>query len=125
MELDVALVVNSVSDRRECAQHRLPELKACGMLLQSIVADATRGPRCLLARPLFVRCLKGLFQGPKGLSQGCPRGGAIENKMMPRHQVECRVTADRRWSQPGECACKGYGKMLHTACGSTAGMCKC
>ena len=38
MELDVALVVNGVSDRRECAQHRLPELKACGMLLQSIFA---------------------------------------------------------------------------------------
>ena len=38
VELDVALVVNGVSDRRECAQHRLPELKACGMLLQSIFA---------------------------------------------------------------------------------------
>ena len=35
MELDVALVVNSISDQCECAEHSLLELKASGMLLQS------------------------------------------------------------------------------------------
>ena len=39
MELDVALVVNSISDQCECAEHSLLELKASGMLLQS---DHTR-----------------------------------------------------------------------------------
>ena len=36
MELDVALVVNSVSDQYECAEHSLPELKASGIYAVAI-----------------------------------------------------------------------------------------
>ena len=77
VELDVALVVNGVSDRRKCAQHRLPELKACGMLLQSIDHRRTPVggpphfcPMCMSQG--FVPCLKGC---PKGVPRVVPRGG--------------------------------------------------
>ena len=109
-ELDVALVVSSVSDQRKCAQHRLPELKAC----KNAAAIDRRGrhtrPRPVLtfARP---RCPIGCPIGcPTGCHIGCHKGGDIYHFWFFRPdsglwcRVECRVPAGRRWSQPRKAA---------------------
>ena len=79
VELDVALVVNGVSDRRKCAQHRLPELKACGMLLQSI--DHRRTP--VGGPPHFCPMSQGLSHVSRvvpRVSQGLSQGGGFLNE---------------------------------------------
>ena len=48
-----------------------------------------------------------------------------------KYQVQCVLCKKTGWRKKPkkggqwQCTCKGYAKMLHMECGSTAGMCKC